>query len=171
MLIVLGIISLVLWQIRVSAQEVRVGDNIDAETFSKAPEASLEIVKAIQKDLIRERSIVIIPDPEEARKLFHALPVTLGREGERDFIVIGSFPYSGGDNDWFWVVRILPGGPKVVLWLGCLNFGFGKTRTNGLLNISNEWNSPNEEIDEKFRFNGQHYVRIAHRDKPMVWKH
>jgi hypothetical protein len=165
-----GLIAFAFCSAHSLAQQVDSTRDINAATFSKAPEASSELVAAVLRYQVTNGKRVSNADVEDNRKHFKFLRVALGPQGEHDFIVPGDFPFSGADNDWFWIVRALPSGPRVVLWLHCLNFGFDKRRTNGLLGITNEWNSPNEEIDEKFRFHGQRYVRIAHRDKPFVSK-
>lgn len=101
-------------------------------------------------------------------KKFQALPIRFGPPNEQDYVVIGNGRLlTGGDNDWFWLVRMTSNGPTVVLWLRCLNFGFDRARTNGLMNVSSEWNSPSEEIDEYFHFNGRRYVRVSRREKSV----
>jgi hypothetical protein len=49
------------------------------------------------------------------RKLFEAVPVDLGGTSKNSYVVLGRFPMSGGDCDWFWIVRTGSKSAKVIL--------------------------------------------------------
>jgi hypothetical protein len=154
-----------------SGQKLSVRDNINSESFSGAPVSPKGVADAVIRFQFKQ-SLSKLDDVGQFEQNLQALPIEFGLPHERDYIVLGRGPgLTGADNDWFWLVRMLPSGPRVVLWLHCLNFAFDKGRTHGLLNLSNEWNSPTEEFDETFQSNGARYVRVAHKDKPFVGGH
>jgi len=103
----------------------------------------------------------------ELAELFRAIEVRLGPPGETDLLVSGNGFMSGADNDWFWLVRLVPNRPKVVLWVGGHSIELRTTHTNGLADIRSEWNSPNEMVLSSFHFDGKKYVLVSEKWSEM----
>jgi hypothetical protein len=78
-------------------------------------------------------------DREGLRKIFSVVKVHLSNSREEDEVVLGSPPMSGADNDWFWIVRRLPGRTRVVLFANGLSFELLGSRTFGYKDIRTSW--------------------------------
>ncbi len=89
--------------------------------------------------------------------LFRATEVHLGSQAEADLLVIGVFPMSGADNDWFWLVRSADKQPTVVLWTGGNCVQVLRSRTNGLNDVRSTWSSGAGSRTTTYRFDGRVY--------------
>ena len=71
-------------------------------------------------------------------------------------MVIGSVPMTGGDNDWFWIVRQRPQ-PEIILFTGgnCLEILRGKT--SGYSNVQSVWSSGRGTETTVYKFDGRRY--------------
>jgi hypothetical protein len=90
-------------------------------------------------------------------RLFRGWKVNISASKDNFYIVIGSYPMSGADNDWFWVVRQSKGKATVLLWAGanCLDVMKGVTR--GFKNIEAAWSSPSSTRINRYVFDGRRY--------------
>ena len=138
-------------------------DQPDADTF--CADLRLPHPTAVPKkvlNLILSRKEIEESVDEEARqsdpaRFFHATEVRLGPTGEIDLLVIGGGPFSGADNDWFWLVRFPYRNPEIVLWEGANCISLDQNRTNGLRNVSSSWSSASQHREVTFRFDGTKY--------------
>jgi len=73
--------------------------------------------------------------------LFDAVHVHLGNSRELGYVVVGKFPMSGADCDWFWVVRSDRDHPKIILFSNSNAIELLRGRTNGYRNVRSTWSS------------------------------
>jgi hypothetical protein len=100
---------------------------------------------------------------EESRKLFRVVKVHLAKQDEVDWIVSGSGRMTGGDNDWFWVVRQVDNHAEVLLYANGLSLVTLKSRTNDYKDIATSWNAASGySIDETYKYNGSRY-KLVHK--------
>jgi hypothetical protein len=78
-------------------------------------------------------------DRESQRKLFQVVRVDLGRPAEEDYVVLGSGPMTGADNNWFWILRVHEGKAKVLLFTNGLTIEILHRKTNGYFDIKESW--------------------------------
>jgi hypothetical protein len=92
-------------------------------------------------------------------KAFKGTRISLGNSQDRFFLVIGSEPMSGADNDWFWIVRQSGETASILLWAGgnCLNME--ETSNFGLRDISTTWSSASSTETANYSYDGKSYKR------------
>src|SRR5271165_3925409 len=91
-------------------------------------------------------------------QLFRAAELRLGGPDEVDLVVVGTSPFSGADNSWFWVVNSARSAPRVVLWASGNYIKVMDTRTNGYSNIRSFWASASTTKSSEYHFNGKEYT-------------
>jgi hypothetical protein len=94
--------------------------------------------------------------PLEPAKLFRATEVSLRDSREAELVVIGSYPMTGGDNDWFWIVRQRPQ-PEIILFTGGNCLGILSGKTSGYSDVQSAWYSGAGTLTTVYKFNGRHY--------------
>jgi hypothetical protein len=98
---------------------------------------------------------------DEKRKLFRAVKVHLAKQDEVDWVVSGSGPMTGGDNDWFWVIRDKGDHPEVLLFANGLALDTLRSRTNGYKDIETSWNAASGYvIDNTYQYDGNRYKLV-----------
>jgi hypothetical protein len=102
-------------------------------------------------------------DRDGLRKIFSVVKIHLSDSSEEDEVVLGSLPLSGADNDWFWIVRRLPGHTQVVLFANGLSLELLNSRTFGYKNIRTSWNAASGlTITCIYHYDGAQY-RLVHK--------
>jgi hypothetical protein len=102
-------------------------------------------------------------------QLFDAAEVHLSTADDVDLVVSGIGPMSGGDNDWFWVVRSARKNPKIILFAGTYTFEVMSSKTNGYRDIHTDWSSAALNITAIYKFNGRRYKLWKQRSSSL-WK-
>lgn len=98
-------------------------------------------------------------DREGLRKLFRVVRVHLAGTGEADEVVLGLFPMSGADCDWFWVVRDRGDRVRVILFTNEDGIYLLNTKTNGYREIRGVWSSgAGYSITRLYRYDGTTYT-------------
>ena len=72
---------------------------------------------------------------DELRKVFLVVRVHLIDTNETDEVVLGKFPMSGADCDWFWIVRDKGDQAQVLLFKNAYGVYLLKSRTKGYRDI------------------------------------
>ena len=93
----------------------------------------------------------------ELAKAFRGTKISLGNSQDSFFLVVGSPPISGADNDWFWIVRQSGEKASILLWAGgyCLNVE--KTSNFGLRDLSTTWSSASTTETANYVYDGKSY--------------
>jgi hypothetical protein len=93
----------------------------------------------------------------DVNHLFRGTRIHLNDNNDADFLVIGTFPMSGADNTWFWMVSSAPPKPRVLLFAGCNSVEIMRDKTNGYRNIRCLWSSASETGDRVYEFENERY--------------
>jgi mRNA-degrading endonuclease RelE of RelBE toxin-antitoxin system len=102
-------------------------------------------------------------DREEQRKLFRAVRVHLSETDPTDYLVVGSYPMSGADNDWFWLVRQTQNRAQVILDAGGNCLDLLRTRSSGYRDIRTVWSAASGlTITRIYHYDGNRY-QLVHR--------
>jgi len=120
----------------------------------------VDVIAAILESEEGKEGVESLADSERAHpeKFFKARSLSLDRDKEQDFIVLGSGPFTGADNSWFWIVRQTPSATKSVLWVGAINVTVLKRSTHGLDDIESNWCSAAFCTTRRYKFDGAKYV-------------
>jgi len=94
---------------------------------------------------------------EAIRKLFETVPVELSDANEKSYVVVGKFPMSGGDCDWFWIVRTGSKSAKVILYAAGLSLELQRTKTHGYRDIRGTWGTAADHGYLMYRYHGPSY--------------
>jgi len=122
-------------------------------------------VEALSKDKLMQEELQQNPPVTLSRKGLETAVVHLHGPHERDLVVIGSgAPYIGANIGPFWIVRELPGGPKVVFSVTALEISIRSTKHNGMDDVECFASTGRRGLDGSFRFNGQRYSLVRSRD-------
>jgi hypothetical protein len=100
-------------------------------------------------------------------KLFRGLTVHLRNEQQKDMIVRGDFPMTGGDNTWFWIVTSAENSP-FALWVQGNGVTILSSRHNGYADIRTDWAAGSRRAIRIFRYDGHQYklFREKYEDEP-----
>jgi len=90
-------------------------------------------------------------------RLFHAGVVHLHSIDESDLVVIGVPPMSGGDDDWFWIVRSAQRSPEIILFVGASSLQLMASSTKGFQDVRAVWSGASETSTNIYKFNGKVY--------------
>jgi hypothetical protein len=96
--------------------------------------------------------------PRDPHKLFRAANVQLSTPDTVAFVVIGSYPVSGADCSWFWIISCDHDTPKIVLWAQGNSIEVMRSKTNGYRNIRSNWSSASVSVTREYRYNRTKYV-------------
>ncbi|MFC5865569.1 hypothetical protein ACFPT7_24905 [Acidicapsa dinghuensis] len=102
-------------------------------------------------------------DRGSLRKLFQTVRVNLGKADEDDYVVLGTFPMSGGDCNWFWVVRTRQGKGETILFAPGLSLLLQKRLTNGYRDIKQSGGTAAFRSERLYRYNGIAYRLLRER--------
>jgi len=127
--------------------------------FQNAPNPSHEVLQALLSQT-EVRDALQNSDRSRAAQLFKASTVHLGPSKETDLIISGDCPLCGADNNWFWVVRLTPRGPRVVLFAHTLRLDLLTNTTRGFRDIHCSWASAGSSLEEQYQFDGSQYKLI-----------
>lgn len=97
---------------------------------------------------------------------FHASVLHLSHSGNADLLIEGSFPMTGADNNWYWIVLSAYKNPRIVLFSGCLEVYVLHHRHNGYQDIKTWWGAGNSAFDITFHFDGKEYKQWKRKDYP-----
>ena len=106
-------------------------------------------------------------DPE---KILMGAKVHLTDSPEVFFFVMGSYPMSGADNTWFWIVRQSGKSATILLWAGGNCLDVESTRTLGYRDIVTTWSSASTTETNTYRYNGKSYKLRRRKSGPATWK-
>jgi len=120
------------------------------------PSVVAELVKTQAAGYARD---VLKENPQyDLSQLFLAEKMKLAGPDEDDYVVLGEFPLTGADCDWFWVVRSLKSGPQVVLFSIGTMLRLLPQEDHGLPEIRADWWPGNGDGWARiFRFDGKEY--------------
>ena len=105
------------------------------------------------------------PIAKDPATLFRAVRINVSKTGDTDYLVNGISPLTGGDSEWFWIVRSVGGRSRVLLFTNGYSVELLRHWTNGFRDIRSKWNSPDYINTRIYRFDGTRYR--LHYDK---WK-
>jgi hypothetical protein len=99
-------------------------------------------------------------------RLLKGKEIRLSDSGNRFFLVMGTYPMSGADNTWFWIVRQNGHKASILLFTGgnCLDLS-AKT-TLGYRNVITTWSSPSETETTTYVYDGKGYKVLRKRSHP-----
>ena len=98
---------------------------------------------------------------EERRALFEVVSVHVTDSREVDELVLGHYPMSGADNDWFWLVRPLHGRAQVILFASGLTLEILDSKTSGYKNIRTSWSAASGvTITCIYHYDGKQYQLV-----------
>ena len=100
---------------------------------------------------------------EYARELFQAVRIDIGDAAEEAYIVEGSWPMSGADNIWFWIVRVVHDKAHVLLFTNGLTVTILSHRTNGYRDIKEEWGGNAGWGSRVYQYSGSRYKLVRKR--------
>lgn len=146
------------------------GDDPDVfyeECFQKIVPIPREVIEAVLRTETGKQGLAGLDEGQrrEVGKLFRAREMNLGPRNEEDLVIIGEGRMSGVDNTWFWIVRLLPDHPLVVLWAGANSVDLLKSRTNGLRDVKSDWCSAAVCIAKTFHFEHGSYKCVRTKSK------
>jgi hypothetical protein len=106
-------------------------------------------------------------DRASVSKLLKGLTVHLRNEQQKDMIVRGDFPMSGGDNTWFWIVTSADSRPSA-FWVQGNMVTILDSRHNGYSDIRTDWAAGSHRATRIFRYDGHRYkvFRETYEDLP-----
>jgi hypothetical protein len=136
----------------------------DESVFHNAPLPSDAVLDALlnTKEATESADALNKLGREEKRKLFRTVKVHLAKQNEVDWIVSGSGPMTGGDNDWFWVVRETGDHAEALLFANGLSLETLKSRANGYKDIETSWSAASGYVIENtYQYDGNRY-ELAH---------
>lgn len=87
---------------------------------------------------------------------FSATNIHLHDYHQAELLVIGKFPFSGADNDWFWILSPHMGA-RVLLFCGGNSLEIMKEGTAGYRDVRCIWYGPDTEKEELYRYGGRAY--------------
>jgi hypothetical protein len=98
--------------------------------------STAELVALSQDDMMRHE---LERDPsiqEVTGEGLEAAVIHLGRDKERDLLIVGSgSPFAGANVGPFWIIRDLPAGPRVIFRAIALQLMIDKTTSKGLRDV------------------------------------
>lgn len=92
--------------------------------------------------------------PEE---LLEGTQVHLTASRELFFAVMGSYPLSGADNTWFWLVRKSGKSASILLFAGASCLTFSQRKTLGYADVVTTWSSAAVTVTQTYRYDGRSY--------------
>ena len=107
-----------------------------------------------------------IPNPST---LFKGTRVRLADSGGLFFVVMGSFPMTGADNTWLWVVRQSGNRATVLLFTGANCLEISPKTTLGYRDIETTWSSASTTRTETYTYTGKSYKLQHARSRPNKW--
>ena len=87
---------------------------------------------------------------------FSATNIYLHDSHQAQLLVIGKSPFSGADNDWFWLLSS-HSGVRVLLFCGGNSLEIMKDGAAGYQDVRCVWYGPNTEKEELYRYDGRVY--------------
>ena len=106
-------------------------------------------------------------DREKLRGLFLVVKIHLRNSVETDEVVLGKFPMTGADCDWFWIVRDMGDHAKVLLFDNAYGVYLLRSRTNGYREIASYWSSAaGYSITRLYRYDGTSYKLAYEHTRP-----
>lgn len=98
----------------------------------------------------------------EKLKLFTTVRIDLGDLQEEDYLVLSSFPLTGADCDWYWIVRNKNNHVQVIFFDNTNSMQILKHSTNGYHDLETAWSSAaGYTLTRIFKYDGNRY-RMAH---------
>ena len=118
-----------------------------------------------------DESKEMLKDPRNAEerrpeKLLQGARVRLTNKRETLFVVMGTYPLSGADNTWFWVVRSSGSSADVLLFTGANCLRISRSTSLGYRDIVTTWASAATSSTESYKFNGTSYELRKSCSKP-----
>ncbi len=140
--------------------------NEDEESFPNSapmPKSVLNALLATREGGDTNRIILQNFPDKDPNQFFSADKVHLSSHEDVDYIVLGSFPLTGADCAWFWVVRSDKTHPKIILFANANSIELLKSRTNGFRNIRTVWSSASgDTVTHVYHYDGARY-KLAHK--------
>jgi hypothetical protein len=116
-------------------------NNFLSKSRSRCPRATLQA-------LLRENQVrgalqsTSNSERQNPEKFFSASEIHLSANSEADFVMLGAPPFSGADNDWFWIVSRASKKQRVILFAGGNELRVMDRETNRYKDIQCIWSSP-----------------------------
>lgn len=138
-------------------------------------EPTISLGPSILKALVQQPQITYLRDtkPPHPEDFFKATRIRLNPtdKTEVDLLVMGVRPpVTGVDNNWFWIVKHAESHPQVILYANGLSVALFASVHNGLRDVECHWNSPNEYINNSYRYDGRQYRLVTTREGPFTPK-
>ena len=99
----------------------------------------------------------------EPAVLLTGTAVRLATGRSRFFLVTGTYPLSGADNTWFWIVRESQSKTISLSWFGANCLQIRPTTTMGLKDIVTLWSSASTTRTNTYKFDGKSYRLVRSR--------
>jgi hypothetical protein len=144
-----------------SCSQKRSFSDEDAPCFDNGISVSPAVVAAILKTDKAQDSFPEVEAGNLSRvsKLLRGISVHLRNQRQRDMIVRGDSPMSGGDNTWFWIVTSIDGRPSA-LWVQCNIVTILRVRHHGYADIRTDWYAGSHRATRIYKNNGRRYKLI-----------
>ena len=143
----------------------------DDPCLDKADSPSPAIVSAILVTDAAHQELEDADPSERARipTLLKGLAVHLASQRQKDMLVRGDFPMSGGDNTWFWIITSAESSP-VATWVQGNTVTLLRSRHNGYRDVRTDWFAGSHRDTQVFRYDGHSYklYREKYKDLPPV---
>jgi hypothetical protein len=138
-------------------------DEHSLEGFGPVSEEIIDALLATEEaDLMRDYLKGL--SRHELLGLFKGIQLHLADSGETEYLVLGKSPMTGGDCDWYWVVR--SSGkcqPEIILFANTNVIDLLRSKTNGHKDIRGEWSAASGlSITTIYHYDGLKY-RLAHK--------
>jgi hypothetical protein len=101
--------------------------------------------------------------------LFKGTTVHLAKSVDVFYLVMGSFPMSGADNTWFWIVRSSGNGATILLWAGANCVDISRKGTLGYKDIVTTWSSARYAKTTIYKYSGRSYKVWRTKSRPVSW--
>jgi hypothetical protein len=132
----------------------------NAESFKNSvplPRGVLNVLTEPMKDDKYYRDFVVGKSGKDLNRLFTAVEVHLSGPNQLGYVIAGTLPLAGADNEWFWVVGTGGPRPKVVLNEGASWLELSKSRSNGYRDIRSVWVMSGTRRTRVFHYDGTSY--------------
>lgn len=137
---------------------------------AKLPDAVIRVVMDSEqgkfaKQYFRDHGL----DPYRSAPL-RGVRVTLTNSGDRNYLVGGSTPMTGGDNRWFWLVQgSADGHAKILLYVGASCVQVEQNTSGGYRNVWTRWQTAGKATIREYQWDGHHYRLVKRYATKSMW--
>jgi hypothetical protein len=121
-------------------------------------------------DTVQGRDAKELADNEgkelDPTKILKGMKIKLSDSRGSFFIVMGSYPMSGADNTWFWIVRDEGQKTDILLFAGGNCLDLSTKETLGYRDVVTTWSSPSETTTTTYAYDGEEYQAQRRSSRP-----